>query len=81
MFLRLSVVAGILRLFEKGTKMKTQNLEADVQLTLETWSASQSDSGAIWEQWNDRLKEAKKSWSPEYSQEVYETANARWPKI
>lgn len=61
--------------------METQNLEEDVQLTLETWSASQSDSGAIWEQWNDRLKEAKKSWTPEYAQEVYETASARWPKI
>lgn len=61
--------------------MENQNLEADVKLTHETWSASYSDNGAIWEQWNNRLEEAKKSWSPEYAQLVYETAVARWPKM
>lgn len=61
--------------------MENQNLEADVHLTLETWSASYSDNGAIWEAWNNRLVEAKKSWSPEYAQEVYETAKAQWPSV
>lgn len=61
--------------------MENQNLEADVQLTHETWSASYSDNGAIWEQWHNRLEEAKKSWTPEYARLVYETASERWPKI
>ena len=61
--------------------METQNLEADVELTLLTWGASMSDSGAIWEQWNEKLKEAKKSWTPEYETLVYEKASERWNKI
>lgn len=59
--------------------MENQNLEKDVELTLETWSASFSDNGAIWEKWNSKLSEAKKSWSPEYAKQVYETARSQWP--
>ena len=55
--------------------------EADVQLMLETWSASYSDNGAIWEAWNKKLTEAKKAWSADYAKEVHAEATARWPKV
>jgi hypothetical protein len=58
--------------------MAHQNLEADVRLTLKTWSALHLDNGAIWKRWNDKLTEAKKSWDEDYAKLVFETARSQW---
>lgn len=52
--------------------------EEDVKLVIETWSASMSDSGAIWSQWQAKLDEAQAQWSVDYAKAVFATARDRW---
>ena len=52
--------------------------EKDIELVLETWSASMSDAGYIWEQWQAKLEQAQAQWSADYAVAVFATARERW---
>lgn len=55
-------------------------IQNDVEIMLEAWSASFSDNGWIWEKANKRLKNESKNWSDDYRNQVFKLARDQWYK-